>query len=196
MSLNIECEARVMLTEDQYHDILSHHLREEGTYSFIKQTNYYIDSDDFSLRDLNRQSLRIRDIVDGVFELTLKIKNPNGDEEYNQIITPIDVKNFKEKGMFPEGEVKNLLLKNNVDISKLKILASLYTLRYEEHLDDYLVVIDKNEYNGITDYNLEIEAPTVERANEVMLYYCSKYKIIFSNHYDTKSKRAIKSIKK
>lgn len=193
MSLNIECEARVMLNEDQYHEILSRHLRDKGESVFLKQTNYYIDSENFDLRVLNRKSLRIRDITDGALELTLKIKDPMGDKEYNQIITPIEFEEFKSSNRFPNGEIKTLLEESGVNIQDLKILTSLYTLRYEEHIDDYLVVIDKNQYNGITDYNLEIEAPSVQRAEEVMQFYCLKYKIAYSKHYDTKSKRAIET---
>lgn len=196
MALNIECEARTMLTEEQYQDIISRHLREKGNSVFIKQVNRYIDSEDFDLRNLNRKSLRIREINNGIIELTLKLKGSNGDKEYTEIISPLDVHEFEQKGIFPRGEIKDILLKDNVILSKLKILTSLSTLRYEEHFEDYLIVIDKNEYNGITDYNLEIEAPSMERAEEVMTFYCLKYNLTRTKNYQTKSKRAIQSIKK
>lgn len=196
MSLNIECEDRVMISEANYYDVLTPLLRRSNEHPFILQTNIYIDTDDLLLKE-NHMVLRIRVIQPFFVEFTLKVKGNDGDKEYTQ---PLDFQSYqllKERNQIPEGEVKDKLkeiLKTN-DFSFLKQITSLDTRRYEEKIDDYLLVLDKNSYNGIEDYNLEIEAPSIERAKQVMQEYCKTYGIEYKP-CKSKSRRAFDSIKK
>ena len=193
MALNIECESRIMLSKEEYKTLLAFYKGKSKTH-YIRQVNHYIDSTTFDLRNANRKSLRIRDINGNKSELTLKLKGFDGDKEYNEYISKETKDSFFNKGIFPEGEIKNILSNSKIDISKLKVLTSLSTIRYEKKIDDYLIVIDKNEYNGIVDYNMEIEAPSMKRAYEVMNECCQKFGLTFKEKYDTKSKRALQSI--
>lgn len=192
--LNIECEDRVMLTEEEYFEVLAFYLRNKSEIDFIMQTNIYIDSVDFILRKSGK-SLRIRTINGKYSELTLKIKGKEGDKEYNEILPLSKLNDFTINGIFPDGEIKNILILDGININFLQVLTSLDTRRYEEKIEDYLLVIDKNDYNGITDYNLEVEAPSKSRAHEVMISICEKFKISYSSEYITKSSRALSSIK-
>ena len=196
MSLNIECEDRVMISEDNYYAILTPLLRRSNEQSFILQTNYYIDTEDLFLKQ-HHMVLRIRVIRPMNVELTLKVKGKGGDQEHNQPLTYQDYQLLINSFIFPEGEIKELvktILINN-DLSSLKILTSLDTRRYEERIDDYLLVLDKNTYNGIEDYNIEIEASSVERAKQVMQEYCKTYGIEYKTS-KSKSRRALESMKK
>lgn len=192
--LNIECEDRVMLTEEEYFEILAFYLRNKSETDFIMQTNIYIDSVDFVLRKSGK-SLRIRTINGKYSELTLKIKGKEGDKEYNEILPLNKLNDFTINGIFPDGEIRNILVLDGININFLQVLTSLDTRRYEEKIEDYLLVIDKNDYNGITDYNLEIEAPSKTRAHEAIISICEKFNISYSNEYITKSSRALSSIK-
>ena len=197
MSLNIECEDRVMISESNYYDILTPLLRRSNEHPFILQTNIYIDTEDHFIKN-NIGVLRFRIIQPLNIELTLKIKNKDGDREYNEPVLFQNYQVFKETNELPEGEIKQLLihlLKVSDLKSVLKPITSLGTRRYEEKIDDYLLVLDKNTYNGIEDYNLEIEAPSVERAQEVMQKYCKTYGIEYKK-CKSKSRRALDSIKK
>lgn len=193
MSLNIECEDRVMLSEEQYHEILTSYLRNHDDPHFIVQTNTYIDTLDFKLKS-NHKMLRVRNIQGFASEFTLKIKGENGDKEYNEIL-PYDIeKALLEQKIFPQGEITSLLVSFGINLKDLKIITTLKTVRFEEQVEDFLVVIDKNQYSDITDYNLEIEAPTKKRAHDVMMALCKKFNIEYSENYSSKSKRAIQAV--
>ena len=195
MSLNIECEDRVMISESNYYDILTPLLRRSNEHPFILQTNIYIDTADHYIKN-HIGVLRIRVIQPLNIELTLKIKDKDGDKEYNEPILFQNYQLFKEKNILPEGEIKQLLtqiLKTSDLTSVLSPITTLDTRRYEEKIDDYLLVLDKNSYNGIEDYNLEVEAISVERAKEVMQKYCKEYGIEYKP-CKSKSRRALDSI--
>ena len=197
MSLNIECEDRVMIYESNYYDILTPLLRRSNEHPFILQTNIYIDTADHYIKN-HIGVLRIRVIQPLNIELTLKIKDKDGDKEYNEPVLFQNYQLFKEKNILPEGEIKQLLtqiLKTSDLTSVLSPITTLDTRRYEEKIDDYLLVLDKNSYNGIEDYNLEVEAISVERAKEVMQKYCKEYGIEYKP-CKSKSRRALDSIKK
>ena len=51
MGSNIEIEAKVLVSKDEYNQIIKNlHL---DTYYKFKQTNYYIDSDEYDIKNLN-----------------------------------------------------------------------------------------------------------------------------------------------
>ena len=61
--------------------------------------------------------------------------------------------------------------------------------------NDYLVVIDQNIYNGIIDYDLEIEASSMKRAKEAILNICERFKLEYKKGYTSKSSRAFQTRK-
>lgn len=193
MALNIECEERIMLSEEEYHKILTPIMRGDADAKFIIQKNDYIDTLDHFLKN-NHMVLRIRTVLMGPTELTLKIKDPNGDKEYNEYLPVIALDNFYTKGIFPEGEIRNIIISMGKNVHELKVLTSLETRRYEEKFVDHLLVLDKNIYNGIEDYNLEIEAESMEVAKAKMEEYCQKYNLKYIP-CKSKSRRALDTIK-
>ena len=111
--------------------------------------------------------------------MTLKIKGDNGDIEINETIEN-----------HPEID-KEL----DYQFAKYHPIVSLKTNRLEVKIDDYLVVIDQNIYNGIIDYDLEIEASSIERAEEVIVKICQKHNIEYKKEYLSKAARAFQTIK-
>ena len=69
-------------------------------------------------------------------------------------------------------------------------------MRLEIEKDNYLLVIDKNVYNDITDYNLEIEAnDSIESAKKILSDYIKKFNLTHYNEkYVGKAHRAIDSV--
>ena len=80
-----------------------------------------------------------------------------------------------------------------------KILASLKTNRIELELDEGLLCLDENFYgknNEITDYELEIESNSMEKAEELatkILKEIGVNKFKFNTH--SKQSRAIDALK-
>ena len=106
-------------------------------------------------------TLRVRVINDLKSELTLKIKGNNGDQEINDDLLPKDMDALLKSNIFPNGNVKDYLLTLPKSLDSFKNIVSLYNRRLEIEEEDHLLVIDKNNYSDITDYNLEIEAKSI-----------------------------------
>ena len=187
-----EFESRIMLTESEYFEIVSHFMRLHPNKQFLKNTNIYLDTEDLYLRK-NHITFRIRIINDVKCELTIKIKGSNGDDEINDMINLKEVDMILKEHVFPDGSVKNYLLSLPYSFDTYKEITTLNNLRLEIEEEDHLLVIDKNIYSGITDYNLEIEAKdSIENAKKWLNHYIKMFNL--SNHgqkYVGKAHRAI-----
>ena len=161
MATNIEIEAKVLINEDDYNRVLKFYKKEE--LQKVTQLNYYIDTDDLLLKQFGI-GLRIRQ--KDFFVLNMKAPLQEGLLEKKESISEKEFDNFKNNGVFPNGSIKNLLLMFGVDITKLKIQTTLKTERIviENFSDDEVFAIDKNYYNGLIDYELELEGTSLERA--------------------------------
>ena len=170
---NIECEERVMITFDQYRRILALYVAKYPNYRFLDIENTYFDDEKLSLKN-SHKVLRLRK-SNGEVELTLKIKGEDGDLEINE--TPDN-----------HPEIDKAL---NNEFNKYRPIAKLATSRIEIDIEDYLFVLDMNKYNGIIDYNIEIEANTKERAKAVIQKICKSFDLEYKKDYRSKSSRAI-----
>ena len=136
-----ELEKKLLLTEDEY-DYLMEHLGYESPLiqkPITTQVNYYFDTDDFSM---NRQNTtcRIR-LKDGKYKATIKKHASGGDQSTET-----------------EMEIRNGLESNAFTDMGLKLQGELVTKRCVVLKDAHCeAVLDKNEYLGQTDYELEIE---------------------------------------
>lgn len=189
-----EFESRIMLTENEYFEIVSHFMRLHPNKHFLKNTNIYLDTSDLFLRK-NHITFRIRIINDIKSELTIKIKGANGDDEINDGINLNEVDAILNNHYFPDGNVKQYLLSLPYSINEYNEIARLNNVRLEIEEEDHLLVIDKNFYNGITDYNLEIEAnDSIDNARKWLDYYIKKFNLANRGQkYVGKAHRAIMS---
>ena len=193
MSYEIECEKRVMLSESQYLEIISYFENEYGPFTYRYLRNRYFDTPNHDIINA-RCMLRIRSELDKDRTLTLKIEDPDGDIEVSQKVNNFWLRNILEKGMFPDGDVKTALRIKGFKVETIKCFGHLDTRRLEIKFKDHLLVIDLNYYGYNYDYNLEIEAPTKEKAEKWILYYCKKFNIKYSEDYLSKSARFFKSL--
>ncbi len=192
-----EFESRVMLTEHEYLDVVSHFMKIYPNNHFLQNNNSYFDTNDFFLK--NRHiTLRVRTINDVRSELTLKIKGENGDIEINDDISFKEMEAVMKNKIFPDGNVKNYLLSLPIPLSDYENIVSLYNRRLEIQFDNHLLVIDKNEYNGIVDYNLEIETKDdINLANKLLSEYIQKFNLSLAKQkYQGKAHRALDSARK
>lgn len=193
MATNIEIEAKVLINEDDYNRVLKFYKKEE--LQKVTQLNYYIDTDDLLLKQFGI-GLRIRQ--KDFFVLNMKAPLQEGLLEKKESISEKEFDNFKNNGVFPNGSIKNLLLMFGVDITKLKIQTTLKTERIviENFSDNEVFAIDKNYYNELIDYELELEGTSLERAKNSLKEKCEELNIDFVENAKSKQVRAMETIKK
>jgi len=181
-----------MLDEEKYFFIATYYMNSYPNKHFLQNDNYYFDTDDLFLRS-QHITLRVRVINTIKSELTLKIKGENGDEEITDGLTPKESELLVNDGIFPYGQVRNRLMFLPYSLDKYHKIAVLYNRRLEIEFDDYTLVIDKNSYGDITDYNLEIESKVgIKHAKAVIKEYIAKFNIPVSKEkYVGKARRAI-----
>ncbi|MDD4103610.1 MAG: CYTH domain-containing protein [Erysipelotrichaceae bacterium] len=194
MSHEIEYERRALIDENKYYEILNFYKDRYLVDSFVIQTNHYFDYKNLKLRQKG-MVLRLREIRDQQSEFTLKIKGASGDEEINQFITESDKAELLASINLPEGEVRNTLEKRGIILNKLQYIGALETKRTEIPFKDYLLVIDKNCYLETTDYNIEIEAKSIEEAESAILEICRRFNLEYKNDYSSKSSRLFTLLK-
>ena len=176
---HIEYEERVLISKSDYKKIIADVKKERRQLIKTNITNIYLDNDD-SFIYKTKKMLRIRFTNHQEIELTLKTKFPdNSCREINESLNEHPLIDKELEGSF----------------SDYHQIAKLETKRIEVRFDDYLLVIDKNKYHGVTDYDIEIEADSQEKARKLVLFYCEKYNLVFDPNYKSKSHRAITKAK-
>lgn len=191
-----EFESRIMLTSEEYMNIVSFYMKLYPEHHFLQNTNIYFDSDDLFLRK-KHITLRVRIINDVRCELTAKIKGNNGDQEINDDLSLKEKDMLLNENKFPEGNVKNFLVSLSYPLSSYHQIVTLYNRRLEIKYEDHLLVIDKNNYNDIVDYNLEIETEKdINLAYKILEKYIQKFNLsLLEQKYIGKAHRAIMSTK-
>ena len=188
--INMEYEARSMINESQYEQILSDFKKKNNKKRFSVNSNTYFDYEDLYLTN-HHMVLRTRSISENQFELTLKVKGENGDKEINHLLTFNEYKDIRENVSFPNSLVKDELIKLGIDLSKLKLIADLNTERLEIFYKNHIVVIDKNYFRNRMDYNVEVESISKKSAIFELNRHFSKYEVTYKKGYISKSRRAI-----
>ena len=187
-----EFETRLLISEEQYFFIVTYYMNIQPNKHFLQNANHYFDTDDLFLRN-QHMTLRVRIINDVKSELTLKIKGENGDDEITDGLTPKEQELLLEQNIFPYGQVRNRLMLLPYSLDKYHRIASLYNRRLEIEQEDHTLVIDKNSYGDIVDYNLEIESKIgIDHAKDLLKMYAEKFNLTLSEEkYVGKARRAI-----
>ena len=187
-----EFETRLLISEEQYFFIVTYYMNIQPNKHFLQNANHYFDTDDLFLRN-QHMTLRVRIINDVKSELTLKIKGENGDDEITDGLTPKEQELLLEQNIFPYGQVRNRLMLLPYSLDKYHRIASLYNRRLEIEQEDHTIVIDKNTYGDIVDYNLEIESKIgIDHAKDLLKMYAEKFNLTLSKEkYIGKARRAI-----
>jgi uncharacterized protein YjbK len=178
---------KTLLTQEEYEKLIEKFKGNRTDF----QTNHYFDTKRFSLKALD-SSLRVRDR--DTLELTLKRKKSYTLQE---ITIPIDNETFEEirkTGTLPEGEIRNELIPLIGD-QKLFNFLSLSTLRMYLPYKNGVLFIDKSEYLGITDYELEYSGKNYNEAKREFIQIINELGIKYKKA-DQKIKRAFKAYKR
>ena len=189
MSNNIEIEGKILVTETEFESLLKYFKRTDE--DKIVQINHYIDSQDQQLRKLGF-ALRIREKINR-YVLTLKTPLSEGLLEKDQDISKEVYKSFKYENKFPDGSIKNFLLMLGLNVDSLSIVTSLKTERYDIDYNGGLLSLDKNTYNNIVDYEVELEETSFERAKANLKERFEKVNIEYRINHLSKQARAMNS---
>ena len=145
-----ECEKKLLLSEKAYNALIEQFSSSRKP--IVTQVNYYFDTDDFAMNRRNT-TCRIR-LKDGQYKATMKRHAAGTDQSTEaemEIYAGLDHNAFTDMGLKLWGALTThrcVLLKN-------------------PHLE---VVLDRNEYLGYTDYELEIEyLPEYEKEARAVL---------------------------
>jgi uncharacterized protein YjbK len=142
MKQNVEIDYKLLINETQYNGLVANFPGE--TFS---QTNFYFDNQDHQLKKRSI-SCRIRTYLDEV-ELTFKIPRKKGKDE-------VTFEHVDPETAFTRSDVAFFMARMGI-ISPLIHQGTLETIRSTFKLRYGLLCIDKNTYNGITDYEVEYE---------------------------------------
>ncbi|MER0122664.1 CYTH domain-containing protein [Streptococcus sp. ZJ93] len=170
---HLEIEYKTLLTAAEFQ-----RLQAEFTdVTPVLQTNYYIDTPDFSLRQ-HRYSLRIRTLADRA-ELTLKIPQDIGNQEYNQALSLEQAYQLIQKVQLPEGDILDRITQTGIALEELIVWGNLTTKRYEKETPIGLMALDENSYADQTDYELEVEVQDAEQGKRAFEDYLNQHQIDF-----------------
>ena len=194
MQTNLEIEYKTLLSLSEF-DQLGKRFSHVAP---VRQTNHYFDTPDLKLR-ANKLSLRIRTFDDAA-EMTLKIPQKVGNLEYNIALTSEEANAILATKTLPQNciNIQNILelLKGYaIDLSAIRVLGSLTTTRREYETSIGLMALDKNEYSGRLDYELELEVADA-RSGEKNFNYFLKDNQIEYRYARSKVVRFLESIGK
>jgi uncharacterized protein YjbK len=187
MQAGPDVQFKTLLSKEEY-DILIEKFKGNRT-DF--QTNHYFDTKRFSLKALD-SSLRVRERE--TLEITLKRKKGYKLLELTQPVDRETFQVFRETGVLPDGEIKNELLPLIGD-QKLVNFLSLSTLRMYLPYKNGVLFIDKSEYLGVTDYELEYSARNYHEAKKEFIQIIGEFGIKYKKA-DKKIRRAFKAYKR
>lgn len=188
--VSMEYEARATLSEEQYQKIKDFYLSKEKEVRQLTNTNTYFDTDDLYLT-FHHMVLRIRQIDNKEDELTLKIKGEKGDIEITNKLEKEAASALLNGKNIDFTNINSTLIDRGVDIDKLHVITTLTTERIEINYPDYLLVIDKNMYRDVIDYNIEVESTSRDLAAKYLLEVITPFGVEYKKDYVSKSRRAI-----
>lgn len=173
MKNHLEIEYKTLLTKSEYLRLLS----DFSDISPVLQTNHYIDTPDLDMRK-HRISLRIRTFEE-IAELTLKIPQEVGNQEYNQVLDIHTANQLLVDFQLPAGQIADIISATDVPIDKLAVWGSLTTKRYEKETSIGLMALDENEYANQMDYELEVEVKDAHEGKILFEDFLKKKSIQF-----------------
>ncbi len=152
MQKHLEIEFKTLISKEKYEELLKKFNLED---KIFKQTNYYFDDDSFSLLK-NKTVLRIRQKEQ--YKLTKKEKGENGNNETSLYLT--DEEAIK---MIRDGFDASIIGIN----SFVKTQYHLTTFRAKIPYLGGTLFLDKSEYSGIEDFEIELEVTNYDEGIKI-----------------------------
>src|SRR5690625_278453 len=173
MVQEIEIEYKTLLTKQEFNTLL-HAL--SFPQDSVSQTNYYFDTIDFALKG-HQSALRIRKKA-GRYTLTLKEPHVEGVLETHDQLSSNEFEQWINGQPIQKDNVTHQLTAMGVIVPQLLFYGALHTERRTFTEEEIIYVIDKSSYNNITDYELEIEAPSKIKGKEALRKILDKFPVV------------------
>lgn len=174
MSKEPEIEFKNLLTAEEYNQLLSEY--DVNSDELFVQTNYYFDTIDKQL-ERKHSALRIRIFAESA-ELTLKTPYKSYlMETTDYLIIEEAYSLLKKETIKTDGSVAAALKEMSISPKAVKLIGSLKTTRFEHKTKQGLIVLDKSEYFGKVDYELEYEAEDVDEGKVFFNQFMERHSI-------------------
>ena len=183
---NAEAEFKSLLTEEEYNYL----IKQFPNAKTDLQTNHYFDTPRFSLKALDA-SLRVRERND--FSMTYKRQKGYSIDVKTCDITREDFDKIRETGVVHIEEIANDLA-NVIKDQKVFNFLSLSTFRTYLPYEDGVLNIDRSEYCGIVDYEIEYSSRSYHQGKDTFVKFINDYGIKYKKS-DKKIKRAFNAYK-
>ncbi len=187
MSNNMEIEAKMLLSEENYTTLAGTIIKYKPR--VMEQTNYYLETPDLKLQSYGL-GLRIRE-KNNHYELTLKAPLSEGLLEKN---CELSKEEFKEilNGHNMKNDTFDFLTILGFNIDEIHVICSLNTYRIECDYRGGILCVDKNNYGNKVDFELEMEADSMDNAIERLKEFCKEGNVEFTEiNKITKHRRAL-----
>lgn len=188
MTKQPEIEFKTLLSEREYLMLIE---KFDGA-KYNDQTNHYFDTPRFTIKAMDA-SLRVRE-RDGEFEITLKKKKRYARVEYTVKISKEEFEEMKKTGICTNPEIAEELAAL-IDGQKIENFMSLFTHRVYLPYSNGVLFIDRSEYCGQVDYEMEYEAKSYHLGKEEFIALIREFKIEYKKS-DKKINRAFNAYKR
>lgn len=150
MKTNIEIEFKTFIDEAKYLELIKHFDLENNIF---RQVNYYFDTDDLHFVN-NEMVLRIRQKGEDFFKVTLKSHSEQGAYENHILLNKPQALDMLKNGFNASlfGIDKNV-----------RVVAELENHRVSTPYRDGLLFLDRCDYYGHTDFEIEFEVDNFEQ---------------------------------
>ena len=182
MSTYLEIEYKILLSEVMYHQILSDYRLD--IINQYTQTNYYIMH---QLLDTHRFMLRIRE-KQGTYELTLKEPMKEGNLETNLTLTKDEAIAILHK-QYIKNSIFEKLSFLSIPVQDFDTTHSMQTLRTDINHPLGILSLDKNYYQDVIDYELELEVHDNKLGQQAFVQLLNTYGVSYQQNCPSKIKR-------
>ncbi len=166
MTKNIEIEFKTSISEEKYNELLQLFNLENNIF---KQTNHYFDTDEFHLNH-DQIVLRIRQKGEQHFKVTLKSQSDEGAYESHVILHKDQARKMIDSGF----KTKDFF--EDVD-HYVTFKASLDNYRVSTPYEGGTLFLDRCEYCGVIDYEIEYEVSNYEEGLKIFNKFLNQHHI-------------------
>lgn len=185
MTEQIEIEYKTLLTHAQFTAIKAKYAPEKN--AFV-QENYYFDTPDFRLKQL-QCGLRIRTFEEGG-ECTLKTPLKDGLLETTDHLSLEQAQTLLQaKTILPHGSVAQKLVQLGIQPDQVRLLADLKTARIQIDLPIGELALDESWYGKNHDYELELEVSEASKGKQDFLDLLAEFGI----HYQPAKNKIVRA---
>lgn len=171
----LEIEYKALMTKELFEEV---HSNSDIAEQF-SQVNHYFDTKDEVLKN-NNMAIRIRKKENSI-KLTLKHKIQGDNSSYTEVtdfINESEMKSIIDDRVIKSDIINGYLEENSIKLTELVNYNIFTTNRSICYNEDHVLFLDETTYaNGTTDYELEIEAKTIELCEDSFNRYLNKYNL-------------------